>query len=103
MNTKKSTKRSIVNPQLWVGKYVRHMANWMDFQYLQGTDDNATDDYFVDEWNGKLYRACDQGYYGDMFATKAEAEAAGYDECYYYSHDGLYQMWLQAHSRGLAA
>jgi len=85
-------KRRIRNPQKWISKYVRHMANWQDFQWLHGTDDNATDDYFVDEWTGKLYRACDQGSPEDVFETRAEAEAAGYDECYYYSHEGLVQM-----------
>ncbi len=86
-------KHNIVNPGKWVGKYVRHMANWSDFQWLQGTDDNATDDYFVDEWTGKLWRACDQAGWHGTFETYEEAAAAGYDECYYYSADGLYQMW----------
>jgi hypothetical protein len=92
-HTLTTKKHNIVNPDKWVGKYVRHMANWRDFQWLKTTDDNAKDDYFVDEWTGKLWRACDQGCYGNVFASKAEAVAAGYDECYYYSEDGLYQMW----------
>lgn len=94
MKTTTGKKQSIRNPQKWVGKYVRHMANWMDFQFLATLDDNATDDYFVDEWNKCLYRACDQGYYGDVFETLEDAHAAGFDECYYYSHDGLWQMRL---------
>lgn len=94
-------KQSIRNPEKWVGRYVRHMANWRDFQWLKTLDDNATDDYFVDEWTGKLWRACDMGYYGDVFASKEEAVAAGYDECCNYSEDGLYQMWTA--TRAVAA
>lgn len=90
------TKKSIRNPEKWIGKYVRHMANWRDFQWLQGTDDNATDDYFVCEWSGHLSRACDQAYWGDFFETLEQAQAAGYDECYYYCEAGLYRMYQAA-------
>lgn len=92
-------KRHIRNPEKWIGKYVRHMANWQEFQWLITLDDNATDDYFVDEWNGCLYRACDQGYYGDTFETLEEATAAGYDPCYCYSEAGFYQMWQRANRK----
>lgn len=88
----KKKSRNIRTPEKWIGRYVRHMTNWQDFQWLRGTDDNATDDYFVDEWTGKLYRACDQGCWEDVFETQEKAKAAGFDECYYYSHDGLWQM-----------
>lgn len=80
MNT--TTQRNIQNPEKWIGKYVRHMANWRDF--------DATDDkYFICEETGKLTRMSDEGYWGEVWATKEEAEAAGYDECYYYSKAGL--------------
>lgn len=95
-------KYSIRNPELWVGKYVRHMANWRDFQWLKGLDDNATDDYFVCEWSGRLCRACDQGNWHDYFETPEEAKAAGYDECYYYCDAGLMDMYRQS-QKALAA
>lgn len=84
--------KSIRNPQKWIGKRVHHMANWMDFQWLRSTNDQATDDYFVDEWTGKLWRACDQGNWNDYFNAEEEAQEAGYDPCYYYSSDGLARM-----------
>lgn len=84
MNRKTTTKKNIRNPELWIGKYVRHMANWMDFQFA--------DDYVVCEWTGTLLKIEDEAYYGDYFDSKELAEAAGYDECYYYSHKGLALM-----------
>lgn len=73
----KHKKRNIRNPQKWVGRYVRHMANWRTWQWIE-------DGYFVCEWTGKLFRTDDEWYpiYEDEkeFATKR-----GYDECCYYS------------------
>lgn len=88
MNYKK--KQYIRNPQKWVGKYVRHMANWRDFQWGSAWGEQG---YSVCEWTGKLFRTAEDAYYGDYFETLEEAHAAGYDECYYYCEEGLYQMW----------
>lgn len=99
MSKQLTYKKNLVNPQKWIGKYVRHLANWRDFQWLQTTNDNATDDYFVDEWTGKLYRACDQGYWGDVFETKEEAEAAGFDEFYYYNEASLLDMYCKSQQK----
>jgi hypothetical protein len=96
-------KNKIQNPSKWVGKYVRHMANWMDYQFPLTLNAKATDDYFVCEYTGKLMRICDEAYYGDTFASYEEAVAAGYDECYSYSEEALYQMWVKAHRKGMAA
>jgi len=84
----------IRNPEKWIGRYVRHMANWRDFQF--GDTNNI---YCVCEWTGKLMLIKNDAYYGDYFETKQIAEAAGYDECYYYSAQGLYAMWQNAHSQ----
>lgn len=86
MNTSK--KHNIQNPEKWIGKYVRHMANWWDFAW------NC--DYCVCEWTGKLIHIEDEAYYGDYFESLEEAEKAGYDRCYYYSHEGLMDMAKKA-------
>lgn len=88
MNRKTTTKKNIRNPEKWIGKYVRHMANWMDYQF------GFEKGYVVCEWTGKLITVAesDEAYYGDYFDSKEQAEAAGYDECYCYSHEGLMKM-----------
>lgn len=91
MNTTTSTK-NIRNVEAWVGKSVTHMANWMQYQYPTSLNTNASNDYFVCEATKRLTRICNEAYYGDYFETKEQAEAAGYDECYYYSEAGLYQI-----------
>lgn len=88
MSIKTSRKQHLVNPSKWIGKYVRHLANWRDFQF--------GDIYSVCEWTGKLMLTKDDAYYGDYFETKQEAESAGYDECYYYSEEGLLDMHRQS-------
>jgi hypothetical protein len=88
---KQTTQKNIVNPEKWIGKYVRHMSNWMDFQF--------GDVYSVCEWTGTLMLTKEDAYHGDYFESKEEAEAAGYDECYYYSEAGLYQMWQRHTSK----
>jgi hypothetical protein len=89
-----SKKQYIRNPSKWVGKYVRHMANWQDFQW-------GDMGYIVCEWTGKLVKMTEEAYYGDYFETLEEAHAAGYDECCYYCDEGLYQMYQ--HSQKKAA
>lgn len=84
MNNQLTYKYNLVNAEKWIGKYVRHLANWRDFQF--------GDVYSVCEWTGKLMLTKDDAYYGDHFNSKQEAEAAGYDECYYYSEAGLIDM-----------
>ena len=96
---KTTKKHNIINPAKWVGKYVRHMANWRKFECPQGTNLKAEDDYFVCEWTGKLTRLCDEAYYGDYFETKEQAEAAGFDECYWYCEEGLHQIWQRANRK----
>lgn len=81
-----TTKRNIRNPQLWIGRYVRHMANWRDFQW------DFDGGYTVCEWTGDLMLIADNAYYGDYFNSLEEAEAAGYDECYYYSEKAMRDM-----------
>lgn len=86
-------KHSIRNPEKWVNKYVRHMANWRDFQW--GWGGTLSDPlYVVCEWTGRLilFTEAEEAYYGDYFNSKVQAEAAGYDECYYYGHEGLKRM-----------
>jgi hypothetical protein len=80
-------KRSIRNPHKWLNKYVRHMGNWREFQwaYDQG--------YFVCEFTGKLTKVENEAYWGEVWATKEDAVAAGYDECYSYSEEGLLAMY----------
>lgn len=85
MSKQLTYKQNLVNVEKWIGKYVRHLANWQDFQF--------GDTYSVCEWTGKLMLTKDDAYYGDYFETKQEAEAAGYDECYYYSEEGLMKMF----------
>lgn len=91
MNTSK--KHNIQNPAKWIGKYVHHMANWRKFQFGET--------HSVCEWTGKLMLTEEDAYYGDYFETKQQAEAAGYDACYYYSEEGLYQMYLMANQRSV--
>ena len=85
MNSKNAHKKNIVNPEKWIGKYVRHMANWWDFAW-------GDKGYVVCEWTGKLLKIEDEADYGNYFETLEQAEAAGYDACYYYSHEALMQM-----------
>lgn len=85
MNIKTTRKQHIVNPQNWINKFVAHTSNWRDFQW----GDNG---YVVCEWSKKLIKVEDAAYYGDYFETKTDAEAAGYDDCYYYSEAGLMDM-----------
>lgn len=87
--TKTTTKKNIVNAEKWVGKYVRHMANWWDFAWGQGG-------YIVCEWTGKLLKIEDEADYSNYFETLEDAHKAGYDECYYYSHEALMQMARKA-------
>lgn len=89
MNRKTTTKKNIRNPEKWIGKYVRHMANWMDYDW-------GFNGYVVCEATGKLIRIADEAYYGDYFETKEQAEAVGYNECYWYSAEGLAQMAAKA-------
>lgn len=91
---KTTQKRNIRHPELWVGKYVRHMANWWDFAW-------GDEGYVVCEWTGKLLKIENEAYYGDYFDSKENAELAGYDECAYYSHEGLNRM-VQRHQRQAA-
>lgn len=95
MYTTATNRQNIVNPSKWIGKSVIHMANWRDFQW------NET--YCVCEWTKKLMLVKDEAYYGDYFETKQEAEAAGYDECYYYSEEGLMKMWQGSNQQVNAA
>lgn len=88
-----TTKRSIRNPQLWIGRYVRHMANWWDFVCVDG--------YTVCEWTGKLMRLDDEANCLDYFNSTEEAEAAGYDECYSYCDEGLRQMADRAKAKAV--
>lgn len=93
-----TNKHNIVNASKWIGKYVRHMANWRDFQF-----GDYSDTYCVCEWTGQLMLIKEDAYYGDYFETKQEAEAAGYDECYYYSEEGLMKMWQGSNQQVKAA
>ena len=78
-------KRTIKNPAKWIGKYVRHMANWQEYNFW-GID------YFVCEETGKLWTMEDEAYWGEIWETKEEAERAGFDECYWYSKEGLMRL-----------
>lgn len=78
---------AIKNPEKWIGKYVRHMSNWMEYQY---TDDG----YCVCEVTGKLIRHADDMYWADYWPTYEEACVSGFDECYSYSHEGMMQLAL---------
>ncbi len=80
-------KRIIRNPEKWVGRYVRHMANWQDFQW------GDTSKYAVCEWTGKLMIASE-----DYSPSFEEREILGrlYDECYYYSSAGFADMYRYA-------
>lgn len=100
-NQTTTRKQNLRNPQLHIGKYVRHYANWMDYQYPLTLNDNATDDYFVCEYTGKLTQICNHAYYGDYFESIEEAWAAGYSEHYFYSHEGM--MKMVAGAKALAA
>jgi len=92
--SKQAHKQRLVHPDKWLGRYVRHLANWRDFQW--------GDMYCVCEWTGRLMLVNDDAYYGDYFDSKENAAAAGYDECYYYSDAGLYDMWLQSQKSRIA-
>lgn len=87
MNTNK--KHNIQNPEKWIGKYVRHMANWWDFAW-------GDDGYVVCEQTGKLFRIENEAYYGDYFETLEMAYEAGFDPCYYYSEVGMMDMYNKA-------
>lgn len=94
MNTQPTTKKQYIrNPELWVGKYVRHMANWWDFAWA------LENDYIVCEWTGKLMRLNDEHYF-----TQEERDILGnmWDACYYYSEEAAIDMLAKA-SRRLAA
>ena len=86
--TGKTRKQHIANVEKWIGRYVRHTDNWWDFAWNQNG-------YVVCERTGKLIPVADEAYYGDYFDSKQIAEAAGYDECYYYSSEGLAIMHRQ--------
>lgn len=88
-------KRLIRNPEKWIGKYVRHMANWRDFQWP------FPGEYFVDEWSGKLYRAADEYVFSQ--AEIDQLEAAGIDEAplYYYGESGAIEMLRYAERKGV--
>lgn len=94
MNSKTTSKQSIRNPEKWVGKKVTHMANWYEFAWGQ-------QGYVICEQTGKMIRTTDAGNWGNYFESIEEAEAAGYDDCYYYSDEGLAQ--LASRSTKLAA
>jgi hypothetical protein len=73
--------RNIRNPELWIGKYVRHMANWWDFAW-------GTNGYVVCEHTGKLIRIEDEAV--PMYEEdRALAITKGYNECYYYSEEAI--------------
>lgn len=93
MNPEPRAKQSIRNPELWVGRYVRHMANWQDFAW--GWDEK----YIVCEWTGKLIHLEDEHYF-----TQDERDILGelYDQCYYYSEEAAIDM-LKAANRKLSA
>jgi hypothetical protein len=69
-----TSKRNIQNPAKWIGKYVRHMANWEKYEWPLGCNDLSTTDYFVDFWSGKLYPVCDEHHW-----TQEEADLIGED------------------------
>lgn len=94
MNRKATKKHNIRNPEKWIGKCVLHLANHLDYKWGDGG-------YVVCEWTGTLLKIEDahNAYYGDYFETLEQAEAAGYDDCYYYSQQGLYQMWQRANRK----
>lgn len=89
MSIQTNRKQQIVNIEKWINKFVGHTSNWRDFQW----GDNG---FVVCEWTKKLIKMENEAYYGDYFETKQEAEAAGYDECYYYSKEGMMDMFKQA-------
>lgn len=75
------SKRNIRNPEKWIGRKVRHMANWMDFQW-------GDQGYFVCEETGKLFRMEDE--YKPCY-EEHEIALAVFDEypLYYYSEEGF--------------
>lgn len=83
MNRNRAKKRHIRNPEKWIGKYVRHLANWQDYQWAY--DKN----YLVCEWTGKLMHVEDE-----YFPYDDERETLGdvYDPCYAYCEEGVIQM-----------
>lgn len=85
---KASEKRQIRQPEKWVGKSVLHL-DYYNWKWHSET-------YSVCEWTGKLFRLEDEGYYMDYFNSYEEACEAGYDECCYYSQEGLAQMAARA-------
>lgn len=80
----KPTTRNIRNPQKWIGRYVRHMANWREFEY--------TAEYFVEEYTGKLWPISEL-YTPDSHEAAIIGDA--YDPCYNYSETTIVTLYWQ--------
>ena len=68
--------RNIQNPEKWVGRYVRHMANHRKYAY--------TPEFFVCEISGKLYRHEDDVMSNIPCENQERAEQF-LDPCYTYA------------------
>lgn len=80
MNSKATRKHNIRNPEKWVGKYVRHMANWRDYEW--------NEQYCICEWTGKLIKIEDD--YQPEFEERDLCLAyTSYEPAYYYSMEGV--------------
>lgn len=85
MTNKITRKHNIINPDKWVGKYVRHMANWWDYAWA---NDNK---YAVCQYTGKLITV------NDIYEPLTDAEheqlkAAGWEDISYYSQEAAMKM-----------
>lgn len=79
--TKTTRKQKIQNPEKWIGRYVRHMANWEEFLY--------GDKYTVCEWTGKLMMTDDEH---NWFEEEIETVGHLYDPCYSWSEQAAMEM-----------
>jgi hypothetical protein len=84
--TLNARKQYIRNPEAWIGRRVRHMANWRSFI--------EADEYFVCEWSGKLCRREDEHHIGNL-AEARELLARGWNVCYSYSEAATIEMLKQ--------
>lgn len=83
--------RNIRNPHKWVGRYVRHMANWRTYEYHP--------EFFVCEWSGKLYRHEEDVMNNITLDAQSQAEALGLDPCYTYAWQAVQQYAPQIWAR----
>lgn len=77
-------KRNIRHPEKWLGKYIRHMANHMDYQF------NYYDGYVICEWTGRLMTVeqADEAENGRGMSAD-ELTDTPYDPCYCYSEEAI--------------